>query len=337
MIDHLLQSGLIPKYLYRLVINLQIRDRLRSEKKRFSDSAGQSNTKLIHKLAHSDIALSTDKANAQHYEVPTEFYRYILGPRLKYSCCDYTQAKTLADAETDMLTLYCQRADIHNGQQILDLGCGWGSLTLYAASQFPGSHITAVSNSVTQTQYIDQMAARKGLKNITTLTCDVNHLHLTGQYNRIVSIEMFEHVRNYAYLLKKIASWLSPTGYLFVHHFCHQHLIYPFNTNDSWMAKHFFTDGLMPSEDLLLFFNDDVVVDQRWRVNGRHYANTCYHWLANLYKHQQQIMAVFNLHYDCATLMYQYWDLFIRACAQLFAYHAGNEWFVTHYLFKKRK
>jgi len=335
MLDALLKNSLIPKTLYRLGIYLQIRDRLHNEKRLFRDSLGKNKIKLIRSLEKSHIALSTQSANRQHYEVPTQFYHYILGPKLKYSCCSYQNAHTLEEAETEMLNLYCRRAEIRSGHTILDLGCGWGSFTLYAAKKFPRSHITAVSNSSTQIKYIKEMAAKNNLTNITTLTEDINQLLLNEQYDRIVSIEMFEHVPNYQRLLEKISHWLSRSGKLFVHHFCHRYLIYPFNAKDSWMAKHFFENGLMPSEDLLLFFKNDLTMDNRWRINGKHYTKTCYHWLNNLYQHKKAILCLFENYYDRPKLQYQYWDIFIRACAQLFSYHSGNEWFVTHYLFKK--
>ena len=335
MLDYLLKNSLLPKFMYRFGIYLQIKDRLKTEKHLFNKSFGQNKMELINSLKTSKIALSTEEANTQHYEVPTEFYRYILGPKLKYSCCYYLNAKTLAQAETEMLDLYCQRAEIKNEQNILDLGCGWGSFTLYAANKFPGSHFTAVSNSSTQKKYIDEMVFKYKLRNVTTMTEDINQLKLDQSYDRIISIEMFEHVRNYQILLEKIASWLRSEGKLFIHHFCHQYLTYPFNAEDSWMAKHFFTNGLMPSEDLLMFFNDRLVIDNRWRVSGRHYTNTCYHWLDNLYQNKKAILTLFKSHYDDPSLAYQYWDLFIRACAQLFLFNSGEEWFVTHILFKK--
>jgi cyclopropane-fatty-acyl-phospholipid synthase len=336
MLNYLLSNSLLPKVAYRIGIYYQIKDRLNSEKKLFDTSHGDNKTSLISSLKNSEIALSTKEANSQHYEVPTDFYRHILGPKLKYSCCYYQNAKTLVDAETEMLDLYCKRAGITNEQNILDLGCGWGSFTLYAANKFPDSQFTAVSNSSTQKKYIDDVVSKHRLKNVITLTEDVNNLQLNEKYDRVVSIEMFEHVRNYQHLLEKISSWLCPQGKLFIHHFCHQYLTYPFNPEDSWMAKHFFKNGLMPSEDLLLFFNDHLVIDSRWRVNGKHYAKTCDHWLENLYQNKNEILSLFNNHYDNPKLQYEYWDLFIRACAQLFAFNSGNEWFVTHCLFKKR-
>ena len=336
MINYLLRHSLIPKTLYRLAIHMQLRARLKCERKQFLVTHGSCKTDLIQSLKTTAIALSTKQANEQHYEVPTEFYRYILGPQLKYSCNSYQYATTLDDAEKEMLEMYCQRAAIKNGQHILDLGCGWGSFALYAAKKFPHSSITAVSNSQTQKEYIDRAAQQRNLDNLNVITCDANNLSFPeNSYDRIISIEMFEHMRNYELLFKKIHTWLKGHGKLFIHHFCHQYLVYPFNPKDSWMAKHFFADGLMPSEDLMLFFSDPLSVEQRWRVNGKHYARTCYQWLDNLYHNKREILQIFAQHYADPKLHYQYWDLFIRACAQLFAFKGGNEWFVSHYLLAK--
>lgn len=335
MRDFLLEKGWVPKICYRFSIYLAIKDRLKTQNQLFKKSAGQDKIDWVHSLQNSPIALSTEQSNLQHYEVPTEFYQYLLGPRLKYSCCLYDGVSDLAGAEVAMLDLYVERAQIANGQNILDLGCGWGALTLYIAQKFPGAHITAVSHSATQKRYIQAQALDQGLKNVDIITQDVNDLVLADRYDRVVSIEMFEHVRNYARLFAKITKWLHPKGYLFIHHFCHRYLSYPFHARNSWLAKHFFTDGLMPSEDLLLFFNCPLIFQNRWRVNGRHYAKTCYHWLANLYAYKHEILSLFAKHSDHPQREYAQWDIFIRACAQLFAWRMGNEWFVAHYLFQK--
>ena len=331
MLDYLLERSLIPKLLYRASIYFQLRSRLKNEKKLFNHSSGQNKLDFINQLKSSKIALCTDEENEQHYEVPTDFYKKILGPHLKYSCCYYQNDCDLQQAEINMLELYCERLKLQDGLRILDLGCGWGSFSLYVAKKFPNCSITAVSNSATQKAYIDE----QGYENINVITCDINQLQLDEQYDRIISIEMFEHIRNYEALLSRITSWLVDDGYLFVHHFCHKYLIYPFNAEDSWMARNFFKDGIMPSEDLLLYFTNNFVVQGKWRINGSHYKNTCYDWLRNLYKNKQAIISIFENHYTSPNLHYQYWDLFIRACAQLFAYHKGREWFVVHYVFKK--
>ncbi len=320
-------------YLLRLGVHYQIIKRLYQEKNMYKKTHGANKLELINQLKQSEIALSTKTANAQHYEVPTDFFKYILGPRLKYSCCYYDNDANLAQAETNMLALYCQRAQLNDGQHILDLGCGWGSLSLYLAEKFPNAVITAVSNSASQKHYIELIANNNNYTNLTVMTADVNQLALSQSFDRVVSIEMFEHIRNYQQLLANIASWLKPNGKLFVHHFCHHHFAYPFNSTNSWLARNFFQDGLMPSEDLLLFFQNDLTFEQRWRVNGKHYSQTCYAWLNNLFTYKQQILALFRQHYDNNPLLrFYHWELFIRACAQLFAYRNGHEWFVTHYL-----
>jgi len=339
MLDYLLNNELLPHFIIRWGIDHQLKHRLITEQQAYTLTQGENKQHIIDSLKQSHIALSTATANQQHYEVPTAFFQYVLGPFLKYSACYYKTAKNLKQAELDMLDLYCKRAQITNGQSILDLGCGWGSLSLYLAEKFPQSQITGLSNSSTQKAYIDEIAQQRNYPNLKIITADINTFSFKkGQFDRILSIEMFEHIRNYAALLNRLSEALTDQGKLFVHHFCHRQFIYPFNEEDSWMAKHFFKDGLMLSEDTLLFFQEQLLVEQRWRVNGKHYAKTCYAWLDNLFKNKQAILALFREHYkpEEARLYYQYWHLFIRACAQLFDYRQGEEWFVSHYLFRKR-
>lgn len=336
MLNSLLRHGLIPTTVIKLAIYLQIKDRLQQEKRAFEKSCGQCKHDLIQQLSNSQIALSTDVANQQHYTVPTAFFELILGPYLKYSCCWYdSRVASLAQAEVAMLKLYCQRANIKNGQRILDLGCGWGSLSLFLAKHYPDCTITAVSNSATQKAYIENQCQQHGYQQVKVMTCDVNQLTLTQQYDRIVSIEMFEHVRNYKQLLHNISQWLDKDGLLFVHHFCHDYLAYPFNSQDSWLARHFFQDGLMPSHDLLLSFQDHMKCVDYWQVNGLCYTKTCYDWLTNLYRNKNAILQIFSEHHPDPKLYFQYWVIFIRSCAQLFAFDRGKQWFVGHYLFNK--
>jgi len=265
------------------------------------------------------------KPNEQHYEEPAELFELVLGPRLKYSSCLWeTRDSTLAGAEEAMLALTCDRARIEDGMAILDLGCGWGSFSLYAAERFPSARITAVSNSRTQRAWIEERAP----ENLTVLTADVNDLALEGRFDRVVSIEMFEHMRNYERLLAEIAGLLEPEGLLFVHVFCHRELAYPYA--EGWMARNFFTAGLMPSEGLLLEFQDDLGLVERWRVPGEHYARTAETWLANL----EANAAVVEARFGRAFLAR--WRVFFLACAELFAYRGGSEWFVAHFLFSKR-
>lgn len=336
MINALLKKNLIPKACYKLSIQCALWQRLYDEKRRYKKTNGACKEQLIESLAMSPTALSTAQSKQQHYEVPTEFYQLILGSALKYSCNYYlTPHDTLSQAELNMINLFIERADIKNGQRILDLGCGWGSVTLTLARLFPDSQITAVSHSKTQQQYIQSKVDEEQLDNVKTYLCDVNDLTLTEQYDRVISIEMFEHIRNYEKLLDKISQSMNPGGIVFIHHFCHKNLAYTFNKDESWMAKYFFTDGVMPSEDLLHRIKTDLVFDKQWQVNGLHYSKTCYHWLENHYNRKNEILNIFKEYYEEPYLYYQYWDLFIRSCAQLFAWNNGNEWFITHYRFKK--
>ncbi|MCL5974718.1 MAG: class I SAM-dependent methyltransferase, partial [Gammaproteobacteria bacterium] len=233
-----------------------------------------------------------------------------------------------------------ERGDFKNGQDILELGCGWGSLTLYLAQRFPYSRITGVSNSNSQREYIEKQAFARGLTNIHIITCDVNELELDTQFDRIVSIEMFEHMRNYQQLLDKVSRWLNVDGKLFVHIFCHRSVVYPFETegDDNWMGRYFFTGGLMPSADTLLHFQDALQIEKQWLVNGQHYQKTAEAWLENTDKNAKQIKALFDQTYGEGegAIWLQRWRLFFMACAELFGYRDGTEWLVTHYLFSKR-
>jgi cyclopropane-fatty-acyl-phospholipid synthase len=287
------------------------------------------------------VAIHTDAANRQHYELPPGFFEQCLGPRLKYSGCYYpTGGETLAQAEEAMLALYGERAQLADGQDILELGCGWGSLTLWMAQQYPNARITAVSNSAPQRRFIEAQCRARGLANVRVLTCDVNRLELPAEaFDRCVSIEMFEHMRNYATLLGRIGGWLRADGRLFVHIFCHRTLLYPFETEggDNWMGRHFFTGGLMPAADTLLWFQDALRIEDRWLVDGTHYQLTANHWLANQDARRGEVMAILREAYGeaAAKLWFQRWRMFWMACAELFGYDHGREWMVAHYRFAK--
>jgi cyclopropane-fatty-acyl-phospholipid synthase len=330
----------LPDFLIRLGIRNLLKQRLLDE---FANDVEQQSTrmqKLLENLRQSPIAIETAAANAQHYEVPAAFYRLTLGKHLKYSSCYWEDAtETLDEAEAVMLALTAARADLQDGQQILELGCGWGSLTLWMAEHLPNSRITAVSNSNSQRQYILQQAKLRNLANIEVLTCDVNQLALNRQVDRIVSVEMFEHMRNYGNLLAKVASWLLPGGKLFVHIFCHRYLAYPFETegDDNWMGNYFFTGGLMPARDTLLHFQHHLHLQQQWDMSGSHYQKTAEAWLQNMDKHDHEIRELFALTYgdQGARLWQQRWRIFFMSCAELFGYKHGNEWLVAHYLFVK--
>ncbi|TDK27536.1 class I SAM-dependent methyltransferase [Luteimonas aestuarii] len=297
---------------------------------------------LIDELRRSPVALHVDAANRQHYEVPPAFFRLCLGRRLKYSSAYYpTGNESLDAAEEAMLALYGERAQLADGQDILELGCGWGSLTLWMAERYPNARITAVSNSRGQREHIQAEAEARGLRNITIITGDVNHVELPRDaFDRCISIEMFEHMRNYGTLMSRIAASLRPGGKLFVHIFVHRTLMYPYETEgeDNWMGRHFFTGGLMPAADTLLHFQDELLLSRRWLLDGTHYRNTANDWLRNQDQNREACMAVLREAYgaQAASLWFQRWRMFWMACAELFGYRDGQEWGVAHYLFDRR-
>ena len=337
----LCERGLIPDPLTRYGIRRLCSQRLREEGAFDLDQADRRFRELLLDLRKSPIAIETAAANEQHYEVPTRFFQLCLGERLKYSSCYYPRGdESLDEAENAMLALYGERAELADGQQILELGCGWGSLTLWMAERYPNARITAVSNSNSQREHIEAVCRARGWGNVRVITCDVNRLALdAAQFDRCVSIEMFEHMRNYDTLFARIAGWLKPGGKLFVHIFCHRSLMYPFETqgDDNWMGRYFFTGGLMPSADTLLHFQQRLAIEQRWLVPGSHYQKTANHWLANQDANQSEVLRVLAAAYgdDEARRWHQRWRIFWMACAELFGYDDGNEWLVAHYRFSK--
>ncbi len=335
MLDTLLEKNLLPDAFVRFGIRRLLAKRLREEAARYDRAAYVADLKLR------ALAEQTAAANEQHYEVPTRFYQLCLGPRLKYSGCLYpTGRETLAEAEEAMLALYAGRAQLADGQRILELGCGWGSLCLYNAEKFPRARITAISNSRTQKEHIDAEAKRRGLTNLEIITCDINVFDTApAQFDRVVSVEMFEHLKNYQRLFAHIARWLKPGGLLFTHIFTHSRLSYHFVARDAsdWMARYFFTGGQMPAHDLLPQFQDDLRLVSDWKVSGTHYRRTAAHWLQNMDAHHAEILPLFATTYgqESATKWWAYWRTFYLACAELWGCRNGEEWLVSHYLFAK--
>lgn len=338
----LCERGLVPDALTRLGIRRLCAQRLREEHDGDAVAAWARFRELLDGLRESPLAIETDAANRQHYEVPARFFELCLGKRLKYSSCYYpTGRETLDQAEEAMLALYGERAELADGMRILELGCGWGSLTLWMAERFPNARILGVSNSASQREHILGQCAKRGLNNVEILTRDVNVLDLgERRFDRVVSVEMFEHVRNYRVLFERISGWLDPGGKLFCHIFCHRELMYPFETQgeDNWMGRYFFTGGLMPAADTFLHFQEHLRLEQQWRLAGTHYERTSNHWLENQDRHADEILRLFEDVYGKAEakLWAQRWRMFWMACAELFGYAGGNEWLVAHYRFQKR-
>lgn len=339
--DKLIENDKLPDPVLRAGIRKLLKQRLTDETVGDEELQQRKFINLVNELKSSPIAVNTSDANEQHYELPTEFFQYCLGKNLKYSSGYWNPGvKDIDTSEDDMLALTCKRAELENGQNVLELGCGWGSLSLYMAAKYPDSKFTVVSNSATQKVFIDETAAKRGIQNLTVLTADMNNFTIADSFDRVVSVEMFEHMRNYKLLLAKVASFLKPEGKLFVHIFTHKTLAYKYEVVDEsdWMSKYFFTGGIMPSNHLFFYFNDDLKIEKHWVVNGTNYGKTSEAWLSNMDKHKKEIMPILENTYgkDQAVKWWVYWRLFYMACAELFNYNKGNEWMVCHYLFEKK-
>lgn len=341
-VNSLLARDMLPDALIRLGIRHRLGETLKEHRAANPEDRRANILKHVHGLKEMPVAIATDEANEQHYEVPTRFYELVLGKHLKYSSGYWPSENTSFDeSEAAMLALTCERAQLQDGQRILELGCGWGSLSLWMAEHYPNAKMTVVSNSRTQKAHIDGQAAKRGFKNLEVVTANMIHFEGVGDgiFDRVVSVEMFEHMKNYQTLLKRVASWMKPGGKLFVHIFTHRDCAYHYEvrSDNDWMAKYFFTGGQMPSDDTLLYFQDDLKIENHWVVSGEHYSRTSEAWLANMDRHKAKILPLFAETYgpDQATKWWVWWRLFFLACAELWGYRGGNEWVVSHYRFTK--
>jgi cyclopropane-fatty-acyl-phospholipid synthase len=338
---NIMAKNLIPDPFIRWGIRKLCKKRLVDEKAHKLETSRENFYDFIDELKSSSIAKETDAANEQHYEVPSEFYTLCLGENLKYSSSLFkNKNESLHEAENNMLELYIKRSGVVDGDEILDLGCGWGSLSLHLAKKFPNSKITGLSNSSTQKTHINHQAQLRGISNLEIVTGDINKVELNKTFDKILSIEMFEHMRNYKDLFKKVANWLKADGKVFLHVFCHKEIAYPFEVKDEsdWMSKYFFTGGIMPSEDLFFHFQEDLKISKHWRVNGKNYQLTSEKWLENITQNKKRTLELLANTYgkDKALEKWVQWRVFFMACAELFGYNKGNEWFVSHYLFEKQ-
>ena len=341
----LAEAGKLPDILVRKGIRQLVETRLADIHASNCEAGIAELTRFISRMNVANIAEVPELANAQHYEVPADFFHLCLGANRKYSSCFWMpDTIDLDDAEILALQQTCDHADIQDGQHILELGCGWGSLSFWMATHYPKAQITGVSNSNSQRETIMQMAKSLGITNLNIITCDMNTFEAPAKYDRVVSVEMFEHMRNWQVLYGKVANWLKPHGKFFKHIFVHRNTPYLFEvqTNDdqsnNWMSQFFFSGGMMPSDDLPLHFQDDLKLAQRWRWDGTHYEKTANAWLQNMDENAKLITPILAATYgvENVEMWRNRWRMFYMACAELFGYNNGQEWWVTHYLFEKR-
>ncbi|KAI5826506.1 S-adenosyl-L-methionine-dependent methyltransferase, partial [Schizophyllum commune Tattone D] len=370
----LLDRGAIPDFIVRVAIRALLRKRLREigdgggswldimlgGKSTFAEKHAAKMAWIEGVKRRTEIADHTDKANEQHYEVPTEFIISTLGPAAKYSSCLYpTGQETLEEAEVLVLDSYCEKARLRDGQNFLDLGCGWGSLSLFVAARYPNSKVVGLSNSTTQKAFIDKTARERGLRNLEIITADVNTFDFAGErhFDRILSIEMFEHMKNYEALLAKVSSWMRPSvqegdglagtdedpSLLFIHIFCHRDTPYHFEEGDGWMAKNFFSGGTMPSHDLFLYFQTYITLERSWYLPGTHYARTLEDWLKLQDSKKREGLAALRRAAVAqgrdpieGDKTFNRFRVFYMACAELFAMDDGQRWGVGHYLFRRK-
>ncbi len=339
LLDSIIGSSALPDFMLKWGIRYLVKQRIKTSYHPDPEIRQEKFKQFIDDLKKQPIAVNTRTVNAQHYELPPEFFEVVLGHHLKYSCAYFKSKKdSLDDAELNMLDKYIQRAQIKNNDKILELGCGWGSLTLHIARKFPNSKITAISNSRLQKNFINQKLKSEKIKNVSILTKDINHFDTSKKFDKIISIEMFEHARNYEKLFQKVRKFLKKGGLVFIHIFAHKEMAYPFNAKDDsdWMSKYFFTGGVMPSSHLFTYFIHPLKIKNHWVINGKQYYHTSCKWLENIDKNKEKIMQIFKSIYGKEyKLWYQYWRIFFMAVAELFGYKKGSEWVINHYLFEK--
>lgn len=335
----LMEGGLIPDTVTRRAIRTLCRQRLKTLDQGSSEANERVLAEFVAATRRSPVAPVPHKANEQHYEVPAEFFQLVLGRRRKYSSCYFPDdSSTLDEAEDESLRQTCEHAGLKDGMRVLELGCGWGALSLWILEHYPRCHVTAVSNSASQREFIEAEARRLGFAGrLRVLTADMNDFAITERFDRVISVEMFEHMRNYEQLLRRIAGWLTPEGRLLVHIFCHRRFAYEFLADGAanWMGRYFFSGGIMPSDNLLLHYGDDLRVLRHWRWNGNHYRRTAEAWVTHLDQRQERIMPILSRIYGAADARrwWRRWRLLFLAGAELFGYDGGEEWYVSHYLF----
>lgn len=333
------EQGLVPDRVVRAGIRRLLQQRLQEISAADSATAAAKLNEFVQMMDQSPVAPIPEKANEQHYELPSEFFTEVLGAQRKYSSCYWGEDDhDLEQAETSALEITCERAGIADGMKVLELGCGWGALTLWIARHYAGVEITAVSNSNGQREFIEAEAARRGLDNIRVITADMNDFATDQRFDRVVSLEMFEHMRNYRELFARVHGWLQPGGRFFMHIFCHRLVPYEFVDRDAsdWMSRYFFSGGIMPSDALPLRFQQQLQLCDQWRWDGRHYEKTLNAWLTRMDQRRDEVMPILRQTYAAdADLWWVRWRLFFMACAELFGYNDGQEWWVSHYLFER--
>ena len=336
------EQGLLPDTVIRAGIRRLCRQRLKDIGAADIEHSARELEAFVRHMNGAEIAPLPERANEQHYEVPAAFFEKALGPHRKYSCCFWEDdTDGLEQAEEAALRLSCERAGIQDGMTVLDLGCGWGSLSLWIARHYPSCQVTAVSNSTPQREFIERQVSESGIQNLSVITADMNEFDAPDQYDRIVSVEMFEHMRNYRALFQRVHGWLNPGGRFFMHVFCHRSTPYEFvDQGDSdWMSRYFFSGGIMPSDDLPLRFQERMRLLERYRWNGTHYEKTANAWLQLMDQRRDAIFPILEQTYgrQDAAKWFQRWRIFFMACAELFGLEAGREWFVSHYVFERRE